>query len=85
LITGGRALGHVARWALLLLPAVAAWLPTDRPAALLLSICFLSSYWLLLVFLGVPEAIVPLLAGWYHGRRDCPRSAGGISSGLEHG
>jgi putative nucleotidyltransferase with HDIG domain len=49
-VTPGRALGHVARWALLLPPAVAAGLPALHPATLLLHVFFLSFYWLLLRF-----------------------------------
>lgn len=48
--TGDRALGHFARWALLLPPAVAAGLPHPRPATLLLHTFFLSFFWLLLGF-----------------------------------
>jgi putative nucleotidyltransferase with HDIG domain len=47
---GGRALGPVARWALLLPPALAAGLPQLRPATLLLHVFFLSFFWLLLRF-----------------------------------
>ena len=49
-MTPGRALGHVARWALLLPPAVAAGLPAFHPAPLLLHVFFLSFFWLLLRF-----------------------------------
>ena len=47
---GDRALGPLARWALLLPPALAAGLPHLRPATLLLHIFFLSFFWLLLRF-----------------------------------
>lgn len=47
---GDRALGGIARWALLLPPAVAAGLPQLRPATLLLHAFFLSFFWLLLRF-----------------------------------
>jgi putative nucleotidyltransferase with HDIG domain len=47
---GGPALGHAARWAFLLLPAIAAGLPAPRPAILLLHAFFLSFFWLVLLF-----------------------------------
>lgn len=47
---GDRALGHIGRWTLLLIPALAAGLPDPRAATVLLHIFFLSFFWLLLLF-----------------------------------